>query len=115
MHMCSSQEFFMLFVLILLRACAWAGWAVEVTALAARCRRGTVELITFVLADISVFVAAISFPVHDIAAVMSTRPVWEPCVVGCAAVRSRLVGASGRIWARHRRPQTTVCNLSPLI
>ena len=27
--------------LILLRGCAWAGWAVEVTALAARCRRGT--------------------------------------------------------------------------
>ena len=54
------------------------------------------ELITFVLADISVFVAVISFPVHDIAAVMSTRPVWEPCVVGCgAAVRSRVVGASG--------------------
>ena len=90
--------------LILLRACAWAGWAVEVTALAARCRRGTVELITFVLADISVFVAVISFPVHDIAAVMSTRPVWEPCVVGCAAVRSRVVGASGR-GTGARRPQ----------
>ena len=49
------------------------------------------ELITLVLADISVFVAVISFPVHDIAAVMSTRPVWEPCVVGGAR-------QSGLVW-----------------
>ena len=90
--------------LILLRACAWGGWAVDRVGPLPTSRRGTVELITFVLADISVFVAVISFPVHDIAAVMSTRPVWEPCVVGCAAVRSRVVGASGR-GTGARRPQ----------
>ena len=34
------------------------------------------ELITFVLADISVFVAVISFPVHDIAAVLPPGGTW---------------------------------------
>ena len=68
--------------------------------------------ITFVLADISVFVAVISFPVHYI----HSCDVHAACSGAvCGGVRGSPVSCGGRVRARHRRLQTTVCNLSTLI